>query len=216
MPRAVRYLSSLLFPEAIVARVAFEGFMVVYQRPAMAELGRLGVGVVALWRHKDDVEGARPDFAPLENTSLQSAVTSIKKAMLDHGASAESIELIGAIEPFSEGELSIMADKLAKKTPPKADAKKPAAGGKPKGNTEALAKARAEKTAKAAENRKYKTTAKLKDIKLRPDSWTERMVTIIMSNNTTDDARAELAKDKTFSDKKLDFTWAEKKGYIAF
>lgn len=182
----------------------------------MPELGRLGMGVSALWQHKDLFDGARPAIVPDENTSLQSSIASIKKAMLDHGAVAEAVQLVGAIEPFSKGELSIMAEKLAKKAPAKAEAKKPAAGGKPKGNTEALAKARAERTAKAAENRKYKHAVKLKDVSLREGSWTEFMVQTILSHNTTDEAKAEAAKSKEFGDKKLDFTWAANKGYITF
>lgn len=215
-PYAAKNVASTLFPHCIVAREAFEGFVVVYERPAMPHLGHIGVGVWALWHHKAVMSGPRPTILRDENTSLQSALVRIKKAMLNHGATAEAVDCIRAIEPFTEEELDIMAAKLAKKDTGAA-AKSTAKGGAKKGgNPEALKKAREARASAAQENRKYKHTAKLKDIALREGTWTARMVEIIMGNNTTDDAKAELAKDKNFSDKKLDFTWAEKKGYIAF
>jgi predicted transcriptional regulator len=154
---------------------------------------------------------------------LQSVIDEFKREVLEKGGAPEAVDALHAVVGFSKKELevikNVMAEKLSKKPVPAKAAKEPkakAATGKPKGNTEALAKAREERAAKAAENRKYKHAVKLKDISLREGSWTARMVEIIMSHTTTDDAKAALAKDKEFSEKKLDFTWAAQKGYITF
>lgn len=114
-----------------------------------------------------------------------------------------------------------MAEKLNKKAAPaakSAKADKPAkeATAKKGGNPEALKKAREARASAANENRTYKHTAKLKDIKLREGSWTEFMVSTILDHKNTDDAKAAAKKSKEFGDKKLDFTWAANKGYIAF
>ena len=48
----------------------------------------------------------------------------------------------------------------------------------------------------------------------REGSWTHTMLTYILGSKTTDEATAKLAKDKAFSDRKLDFNWAVNKEYI--
>lgn len=209
-------------PHCIVMRASMGGFFVVYERPAVPEIGYLGLGVSCLWHPGYQVDGSHPSIVRDENTSLQSALTRIKKVMLSHGATAEAVEFVGALAPFSQEELEVMAAKLSKKPAAKAETKakaaseKKAPAGKPKGNADALAKAREERAAKAAENRKYKTLVKLKDLSLREGTWTEAMVQAILGNNTTDDAKAAVAKHSEFGDRKPDFSWVEKKGYISF
>ena len=47
---------------------------------------------------------------------LHSLLDELKGDMLLHGASPEAVMLVGAVAPFSEKDLKIMADKLTKKT----------------------------------------------------------------------------------------------------
>lgn len=163
-PYAGRILHSAAFPHCIVAARTFEGCRVVYERPAMPEIGRLGLGVNVLCWHDDNLPGGRwPAISRDENTPLQTALARIKRSMLDHGAVAEAVELIGDISPFKPEELKIMAEKLkakggaaakttATKAPKKGDAEalKAAAasapvGGKAKGGKAAAAPAEAPK-----------------------------------------------------------------------
>ena len=48
----------------------------------------------------------------------------------------------------------------------------------------------------------------------REGTWTNAMMKYITSSKTTDEAVAKLAKDKEYGDRKLDFNWAVKKGFI--
>lgn len=145
-----------------------------------------------------------PHYKPVTEISLQSALTDLKSEMLQHGATPEAVQLVGAVAPFEEKELKIMTEKLKSKPAPAA--KKPAAAAKPKGDS----------PIKARPDQKYKTmmTQKQAAEKTRPDSWTARMVEIALNNKSTDAAKAELAGDKTYGDKRMDFSWLEKKGFI--
>lgn len=214
-PYAALLTAGKFVPNCIVAAETFMGVRVVYERPAMPELGSLGLGVlVAEWHERYLPENNTfPAFSRDENTSLQSGILRIKRSMLDHGATAEAVRLIGELSPFTAKELNSMAEKLkGKAAAPKADKAAPAKG---KGNTEALAKAREARTAEGAKDKKYKVLTKLKDIKLRENSWTEAMTTAIVNNTSTDAAKAEIAEHKEFGDRRLDFKWAADKGYIS-
>lgn len=158
-------------------------------------------------------------YAPIrdENNTCQSILAGVKNEALAHGATPLAVQWLSEFITFEEKELSIMAEKLKTKGSTKpaktADAAKPAKKG---GNPEALAKAREARASAAQEDRKYKTLVKRADIKTREGTWTEAMVDIIMANKTTDAAKAELAEHAEFSERRLDFGWAEKKGYISF
>lgn len=193
-PFAAKLTYSTLFPNCIVAAESFEGYLVVYERPAMPEIGPLGLGVCCLWWHKDRVDCPKASVIRDENTTLQVAITRIKKSMLDHGAVAEAVQLIGAISPFEEKELKIMAEKLkgkaapAKDTAKKAPAKGGAKGGN-KGNPEALAKAQEAAAGKRAEMRarKIKPLKKVKDIEAREGSFRHQMLQDVLAAKTVGD-----------------------------
>lgn len=151
-----------------------------------------------------------------EITTCQSILEGVKKEALEHGATPLAVQWLSEWITFDDKELTTMAEKLktkAAKAAKAAPAEKPAKKG---GNPEALAKAREARASAAQEDRKYKTLVKRGDIKTREGTWTEAMVDIIMSNKTTDAAKAELADHKEFGERRLDFGWAEKKGYISF
>lgn len=165
-PYPATRMSAMLLKQCIVVAPTFEGALVVYERPAMQELGRLGVGVnVLVWHNQNLPGGAWPDIAVDNNITLQAAISRIKGVMLTHGACAEAVRLIGELSPFTEKELKIMADKLASKGAAKAaPAKKaPAGKGGGKGNPEALEKARAAQGAKKAEQMADKRKITLTD-----------------------------------------------------
>lgn len=135
-PYVGRILHSTLFPMCIVAAPTFCGAMVVYERPAMPEIGSLGLGVNALaWHDSRLPGGAHAGMSRDGNTSLQAAISRIKRSMLEHGAVAEAVVLIGEISPFKPEELKIMAEKLKAKggAAPKTTGKAPK-----KGDAEAL------------------------------------------------------------------------------
>ena len=163
------------------------------------------------------LERQLPQFSPALNTPLQSYVEELKNIALTKGATPLAVEWLGELVAFSKKDYDIMAEKLKTKKAPAAKAAKPAkaATGK-KGNPEALAKAREARAESARADRSYKhemTPAKALET-TREGSWTRRMVEIIMSHKSTNDAKDELAKDKEYGDRRLDFAWAATKGYI--
>lgn len=144
---------------------------------------------------------------------------------LESGATPDAIRLLSkATKPFTKKEELSMAEKLKAKSTGNAKALKAAAaktpvggakktaGTKPKGNADALARARAAKNI----NRKYKPLVKAKDLTLRDGSWTQYMVTTILANKDTDSAKAAHTASKQYVGKNLDFTWASAKDYIQF
>jgi hypothetical protein len=170
--------------------------------------------------HRVIADAHKKHYAEDENTSCASFFAGIKVEMLTHGATELAVQWVIEQEPtlFDEKELKSMAEKLQKKgTEPKKPAKAaPAKGGGRGGNPEALAKAREARAAEGAKDRKYKALVKLGDLKLRDGSWTARMVEIILGNKTTDAAKSALLADKEYGDRRLDFKWAEGKGFIEF
>ena len=184
------------FGRLFVMAPTFCGARAVYRMPSVSS----GLGVFDRVIHEQQL----PLYGKQqhEEETLQSLLLELKQDMLDHGASPEAVQLVGAVSPFTKGELNTMAEKLTRKAAPKAA--KPAA---PK----------AAKVAKAPQaDRTYKHLVKRADIKAREGSWTAAMVDIIMAHKSTYAAKAALAADKTYGDRRVDFAWAEKKGYIAF
>lgn len=236
-PFVVRRSSSVAFPLALVAAETFMGYIVVYERPAMPELGSLGVGVTTGEAHEDRLMGKYPQYSRAEDIPLQSFIQRLKTTMLTHGASPEAVRLIGELSPFTKKEYDIMAEKLkAKATGDKAGLKEaaktaPVAGKKGAAATAAPAKEPKEAkpkpdmkeraaAARAARgpvaDRKYTPLMKMKDVDLRPETWTRYMVSIILGNKSTDAAREAHKTTGEYGGKSLDFKWAEAKGYIKF
>lgn len=222
-PYAARVTYGSVFPHCIVAAEAFEGYMVVYERPAMPEIGPLGLGVSALWWHKDRVSTPKGAIIRDENTTLQVGIARIKKAMLTHGAVAEAVTLIGAISPFTDKELKTMAEKLKGKAAPAKTDKAPAKGKgadkaapatKGKGNPEALAKARAASEGKRAEMRlkKIKALKKPKEIEAREGTFRHRMLTDLLASKTVGDFYDAAKGDDKYDAGCLRF--AEGAGYV--
>jgi hypothetical protein len=181
-----------------------------------------GVRVVYRWANVDAQLGVRDRIIMdhelknyprlnLEESALQSALLELKLDMLNQGATPEAVQLFRGVVPLTDEELQEMATKLTKKTTAKAAPAAKATKAAP------AAKAKTPKEPKApAENRKYKHLVKRADIKTREGTWTAHMVDVVMGNKTTDDASAELATSKEYGDRKLDFGWCVKKGYIEF
>jgi len=194
-PFAARVRHQTPFPRVIVAAEGFEGFMVVYERPAMPELMELGLGVTVLWWHKDRINTPLGYASRDENTTLQDALVRIKKSMLSYGATAEAVMLIGAISPFTTEELNIMAEKLARKTLPADPKVKPVGGGGAvvaKASRAAAAKEGLEpKPKEAGENKraaarlvKIKALKKIKEIVAREGTFRLEMLTAVLTAKT--------------------------------
>lgn len=170
-----------------------------------------GVRIVERWPAPGNLFGIRDRYVPddqlvnytPEECALQSAIQELKVSMVAEGATPEAVILVGAVSPFEEEELNTMADKLKTKT----SAKKPA--DKAKGD-----KAKGAAVPRSAPDFKYKAGPNAKEVKGREGSWTARMIEIALANKDAASAREELAKDKTFGEKRMDFGWLEKKGVI--
>lgn len=98
----------------------------------------------------------------------------------------------------------------------------PAKAAKPAKAASAAAKARTEakkavrKDLKVGANRAYKVLVPVKDLTARPDSWRYAMLAAICGAKDTDGAKALIAKNREFKDRKLDFSWAAAQKYIQF
>jgi DNA-binding protein H-NS len=147
-----------------------------------------------------------------ENCSLQSALQELKVQMLTEGATSEAVRLVGEHITITEEEYKTMAEKLKTKTG--GPAKKPAAAAK---NKEPDNEKTGSGRGRTAANFSYKNLMTPKEAaeKVRPGSWTARMVEIIMANKTAAAAREALANDPVYNDRRLDFKWAADKGFIA-
>lgn len=182
---------------------------------------QLGVSQVVMYAVKRDQMGGR--YQVLQE-DLGSAVRELKTQALQFGATLEAIQLLGQLTPLTKVEEAQMAaTKLAK---PDAEGLKTAAkaapvGGKAKaaapaakrGNPEALAAARA---ARGSPDRTYKVL-KTPEYAPREGSWTSAMVSYIVAHTTTAEASKALKSDKNgHREKRLDFKWAEEKGFIKF
>lgn len=98
--------------------------------------------------------------------------------------------------------------KAAKPAKEKAKAASTAA----KARTEAKKAVR--KDLKVGANRAYKVLVPVKDLVARPDSWRYAMLAAICGAKDTDGAKALIAKNREFKDRKLDFSWAAAQKYI--
>lgn len=209
-PYAARHVIGGMIPLSLVIAETFMGKMVVKQQMHMPGFS-LGVvcHAIADW----DIAKA---FVPAENTSLQSFVPKLKEAMVKYGASHEAVRLVGELSPFTQEELNSMADKLKSKTATAAAKTKPVGnGGKvaadkkaaPKGNAEALKKAREATDGKRAEARTRKITVVNKDHGARPGSKRATQLDIVIKAKTVQaalDAGAEM----------VDINFAAKEGFI--
>lgn len=83
-----------------------------------------------------------------------------------------------------------------------------------KGRTEAKKEVR--KALTAGSNRAYKVLVPVSKLEARPDSWRYAMLAAICGNKDTDSAKAAIAKNRAFKDRKLDFSWAAAQKYIQF
>ena len=104
------------------------------------------------------------------------------------------------------------AKPAAKPTTAKEKAK--AAVAAAKGRTEAKKEVRKALTTGA--NRAYKVLVPVAKLEARPDSWRYAMLAAICGNKDTDSAKAAIAKNRAFKDRKLDFSWAAAQKYIQF
>jgi hypothetical protein len=220
-PYAAQRTASVALPHCIVAAETFEGVLIVYERPAMPELGRLGVGVSDLVIHNNNLPDTKHPALVVENTSLQDALTRIKRVMLAHGASAEAVRLIGELSPFSKKELDTMADKLKGKAPAAKEAKtKPVGGGgkaaaakdaapaKGKGNPAALAKAQEAAAGKRAELATKKIKVLNKKHGAREGTKRATQLDIVLGAKTVGDAIEAGAQ-------MVDIRFAEAQGFIS-
>lgn len=98
--------------------------------------------------------------------------------------------------------------------PATAKEKAKAASTAAKARTEAKKAVR--KDLKVGANRAYKVLVPVKDLVARPDSWRYAMLAAICGAKDTDGAKALIAKNREFKDRKLDFSWAAAQKYIQF
>lgn len=169
------------------------------------------------WRYRKLTDAVGPQVVDLKAKALQ------------YGATLEAIQLLGQLTPISKDEETMAtAAKVSRKEGDaaalKAAASKAPVGGaktptkepregapKRPGNPAALEAARAARNV----DRPYKVVPK-KANEGRENSWTARMIEIAQNNASTDDAKAELAKDNEFGERRMDFSWLKNKGYIIF
>lgn len=130
-----------------------------------------------------------PVLAP-DEFPLQSLILELKEEMLLHGATPEAVQLVGAVAPFNEKELQIMADKLktktaAKKPAAKADTKAKIA---PKKNADATKAARAVSDGKRAELYAKKIKVLNKSHGAREGSNRANMLNVVLASKTVQEA----------------------------
>lgn len=195
------------FARLLIARATFCGVWAVARHPQMEPQPGVTARVIPEWQLS-----SYPKLPDTGETSLQSVISELKKDSLLHGATHEAVELLGELSPFDEKELRTMAEKLTRK-----GASKKAPAKEPKAKAPKAAKTPKADAAPAAD-KSYKhlvTPAKALE-SVREGTWTHRMVEIIMSHKSTAEAKAELAADKDYGDRRLDFNWASnKKGFIS-
>ena len=83
-----------------------------------------------------------------------------------------------------------------------------------KGRTEAKKEVR--KDLRVGANRAYKVLVPVAKLEARPDSWRYAMLAAICGAKDTDGAKALIAKNRQFKDRKLDFSWAAAQKFIQF
>lgn len=141
--------------DRVVAAESFHAFRVVSEQLNMGGTMPAVVDTVVLKQHMPS--GEQPHYSNQPETSVQDLISHIRGKALEGGATPEAILLIHNLAPFTDKELNIMAEKLAKKgAAPKADK----AASKSKGNPDALKKAREARAEAGPDVRKITITNK--------------------------------------------------------
>jgi hypothetical protein len=190
----------------IVVGESFESYRVVYQERYQFQ-DRVTDGTTLMAHIGENEEAARKAGLIYYRQSsapelLASIIERLRTIALQGEASPEAIRLLDTVEPWSEKEKKIMAEKLkakaanvktADKEGLKAAAKSaPVAkkgGGARKGNPDALAKARAARAERGPDNRKVKPLIKAKDIAARAGSYRHTMLTNLINAKTVQEFR---------------------------
>lgn len=141
--------------DRVVAAESFHAFRVVSEQLNMGGTMPAVVDTVVLKQHMPS--GEQPHYSNQPETSVQELISHIRGKALEGGATPEAILLIHNLAPFTDKELNIMAEKLAKKgAAPKAEK----AASKSKGNPDALKKAREARAEAGPDVRKITITNK--------------------------------------------------------
>lgn len=209
---AVRDPYSMVGATWLVLGPTFTGVRAVGYQPAYANGPMMGVAdrVIHDWhlKHYPIVE---------ENSACASLLASIKEKMLAHGATPLAVQWVSELEPFTEEELRIMAEKLKTKGAGKAAAKtaEKKAPAKKTGNPEALAKAREASEGKRAEMNAKKIKFIGKDVAVRENSVRAELKEAAKSAKTVGDLKAhQLSNGKNIS--AGDVSWMLDAGIIEY
>lgn len=142
-------------------------------------------------------DGAHPRYSVCDRP-LQSVLSELKDALLAHGGSPEAVRIMLSLGQLDEGDIIVAKEKLTSKgAAPKADAKAEKAKGGGKGNTEALAKARAARAEAGPDTRKI--TILKKENPYRPDSNRAASFDALKGAKTAEDYKTAGGKAKYLS-----------------
>lgn len=141
------------------------------------------------------------DFTPKDPQNPIPEAKKFKETALLLGATPEAIRLLGTLIPLTRKEMNEMAEKLKAKGDAaalKSAAKStPVAGkntaAKKRGNTEALAKARAARS-QGPDLRKIRPLIKVKDFKARAGTFRHQMLSDAVSSKTVQEFRGRNSK----------------------
>lgn len=197
---------SIMHSHKLLVAETFMGYMLL---ETVLVVRDVTLGVQARAIHKDRV-GPDKQFKPLpaeeQKFSLQSILTRFREECVKNGGTPEAVHLLNPILRFDDKEIAIMADKLTKK--PAAKAAPKTEGAKPKGNPDALAKAREAKAAASAGPDKRKISVVKKPHGAREGTSRAALLDNIYKAKTVQDAVDAGVK-------KSDVSWAAREGYIA-
>lgn len=141
--------------DRLVVAESFHAFRVVSEQLNMGGTMPRVIDTVVLKQHMPS--GEQPHYSNQPETSVQDLISHIRGKALEGGATPEAVLLIHSLAPFTDKELNIMAEKLAKKgAAPKAEK----AATKSKGNPDALKKAREARAEAGPDVRKITITNK--------------------------------------------------------
>lgn len=141
--------------------------------------------------------------------------TAVTRALMANGKSLAALEAHLATLEKPKAKLASGVDARTAPHSAKAVADQKGAAPATKGKaSKAAPKAAKNKAPSRGTDRNYKI-GKTKN-EARPDTWRYYMLETIRAHKDTASAKAAHAKGKKFSSNKLDFTWADQKGYITF
>ena len=123
-------------------------------------------------------------------------------------------QLAGDAKPAKAAKKPAAKKDAAPAKPATAKEKAKAATTAAKGRTEAKKEVR--KDLRVGANRAYKVLVPVAKLEARPDSWRYAMLAAICGAKDTDGAKALIAKNRQFKDRKLDFSWAAAQKFIQF